>query len=717
MMYHNLGHPANTHLSCEEFPLKNDHSLAISRLQDVSPPLKKLIFLVLFNENHYVLMVFQIPDQSLILIDGFASASSPFGPGDSSDPSQFAAQVLTHYVGLGHISSWSQRSYLTQHDVSNCGPIALLALYKELTGQPLLNERPGTPFCPEYRQQLVSHYQTCFSSLYRAGSLIHASTSLYGLQWEYPSSKDITSAQRRTIPLAKRCIPEPALAPPAAALAHAFSSPASPKPPPETPPGPPESPPPDQDVAAERGPPTTNDATLLAPAPSLCDQHASAAAAGDELAPDHYRDAAMHVIQADFRSCDPSLHQPLLHHLTRLSRDVTNRSRVDQAFDALTALHLPARQLVTSYLPPTLQFASAVLLCDELFFLQHHSSLQETNGDLYPMTALHRVAIQAALSFHLTWLEGRPDAITAEIYLNRRDSAAIRRSFNDTLNAVRKFFHIAQNDESLLRDAGHLTDDSVTACLTNVNHWLYTAIAVRVSVHATVRSLQAYNALWTKHRHELPTNALLTFKQLRDYDLSEARSLRKRPSARLTSEMKPPPASQSAIIDVDGKPFAMPSDNACSDRSPETAPPGLPAGSSQSSSDSSDDSSEEDEDDDDPPPKKKPPKIARRKGRPRQRERRSLRSPDSPTPSDDGASQGAHSAADDAVKVINSACHDLGNIGFIERLRSGMHSLPPTDAETFSRLMKQALACATVPGKRGDLAAKSGIATSPANPS
>jgi hypothetical protein len=576
MMYHNLGHPANTHLSCEEFPLKNDHSLAISRLQDVSPPLKKLIFLVLVNENHYVLMVFDIPDKVLCLIDGFGSGSDPFCPGGSSVTSQFAAQVLTQYAGLSRnpdlAYGWIQLSYLTQHDYSNCGPIALLALYNELTGKPLLNEQFGTPFRPEYRQQLVSHYQTCFSLLCRAGSLIHASTSLYGLQWEYPSSKDISStltpAQRRTIRLAKCGIPELVLATPADALAHAFSSLDSPKPPPEKPPGLPELPPPDEDVAAERGPPSTNDATLLAPAPSICDKPASTAVPGDEPASDPGSDAAMHVIQADFRSCNPALHQPLVHHLTRLSRDVTNRSRVNQAFDALTALHRPTRQLVTSYLPPTLQFASAVLLGDELYFLRHHSSLQETNGDLYPMTTLHRVAIQTALSFYLAHLERSPDVISGEIYLNRRDSAAIRRSFMDALNTARKFYHIAQNDESLLRDGGHLTDSSVTNSITNVNHWLYTSLAVRVTPHATVRSLQAYNALWTKHRHELSTNALLTFKQLRDYDLTEARSLRPRPSLGLMSEMKSPPASQSAIIDVDGKPFALPSDNASSDPPP-----------------------------------------------------------------------------------------------------------------------------------------------------
>jgi hypothetical protein len=81
---------------------------------------------------------------------------------------------------------------------------------------------------------------------------------------------------------------------------------------------------------------------------------------------------------------------------------------------------------------------------------------------------------------------------------------------------------------------------------------LYTSIVVRVSLHATVRSLQAYNALWTKHRHELCTNAILMFKQLRDYDLSKARTLRPHPSVCLMSEMKPPPASQSVIINVDG---------------------------------------------------------------------------------------------------------------------------------------------------------------------
>jgi hypothetical protein len=147
--------------------------------------LKKVVVLV-FMDDHFKLLVFEISTRTVRLVDGHGECSVDFRKGSSSDIAQYTRRwfdVLSDALGGGaEYYGWKWDPYLKQKDVTNCGPIAVLAFYYELTGAAMLGERKGTVFKPCYRSVLVDKFVDMFKSLYGSQSLVKVGS---GERWKY----------------------------------------------------------------------------------------------------------------------------------------------------------------------------------------------------------------------------------------------------------------------------------------------------------------------------------------------------------------------------------------------------------------------------------------------------------------------------------------------------------------------------------------------------
>jgi hypothetical protein len=147
--------------------------------------LNKVVVLV-FMDDHFKLLVFEISTRTVRLVDGHGNCLVDFWKRSSSDIAEYTRRwfgVLSDTIGGGAEDyRWEWEPYLKQKDATNCGPIAVLAFYYELTGAAMLGERKGTVFKPCYRSVLVDKFVDMFKGLYSSRSLVKVGSAE---PWKY----------------------------------------------------------------------------------------------------------------------------------------------------------------------------------------------------------------------------------------------------------------------------------------------------------------------------------------------------------------------------------------------------------------------------------------------------------------------------------------------------------------------------------------------------
>jgi hypothetical protein len=154
------------------------------------------VIVVTLLEGRFLLIVFNIEKKTVRLVDGHAmSQVTEYRPGSNTACSVYTQRWFDKYEAVfgGNAASymWVEQPYILDIPEGNCGPIAVLAVYHELTGRAMVGEVEGARFLPAYRGAIVDDFVANFQELYLTGMLVRraprsvAPRSEERLPWAY----------------------------------------------------------------------------------------------------------------------------------------------------------------------------------------------------------------------------------------------------------------------------------------------------------------------------------------------------------------------------------------------------------------------------------------------------------------------------------------------------------------------------------------------------
>jgi hypothetical protein len=174
--------------------LQGDYGRAMKRAKKAGR-LDKVIVVTLL-EHRFLLIVFDIKNKGVRLVDGHPILQvTEYRPGSNTACSVYTQRWLDKYEAVfgGNAASytWVQQPYVMDIPEGNCGPIAILTVYHELTGRAMVGEVEGGRFLPAFRGAVVDEFVAKFRELYVTGMLVRraprsvAPRSEERLPWAY----------------------------------------------------------------------------------------------------------------------------------------------------------------------------------------------------------------------------------------------------------------------------------------------------------------------------------------------------------------------------------------------------------------------------------------------------------------------------------------------------------------------------------------------------
>ena len=159
MIAHVFNHPSNVQIV---FRFSEDQ--AWSRIA-VNDQVEKLVCVELTKE-HYTVMVMDLLVEEIHHWNAFADASTSCDHAILNERCQATLDNLLFYTKLCHQSEvWSRARaapFVQQHDGSSCGPIAVLAIFEEISGEPFLGLVRGSMYDDNWRIMLIDWYMHQF---------------------------------------------------------------------------------------------------------------------------------------------------------------------------------------------------------------------------------------------------------------------------------------------------------------------------------------------------------------------------------------------------------------------------------------------------------------------------------------------------------------------------------------------------------------------------
>jgi hypothetical protein len=155
--------------------LQGDYGRAMERAK-TRGRLDKVIVVTLL-EGRFLLIVFYIEKKIVRLVDGHPmSQVTEYRPGSNTACSVYTQRWFDKYEAVfgGNAASytWVEQPYVMDIPAGNCGPIAVLAVYHELTGRAMVGEVEGGRFLPAFRGAIVDEFVAKFRELYLTGMLV-----------------------------------------------------------------------------------------------------------------------------------------------------------------------------------------------------------------------------------------------------------------------------------------------------------------------------------------------------------------------------------------------------------------------------------------------------------------------------------------------------------------------------------------------------------------